>query len=138
MTPEAIRDAGFEPHVPGEPCPVGRRVEVQLLHRSGEESESYVHRPPYNSDRAASCWGWGHNGDPGDIIGWRYAHPADAQREIARLRERVEKLEAGPTPQEVTDAATYANCDGQTAARAILGFLTNRAARDLLTENPDE
>jgi hypothetical protein len=96
MTPDQIRALGFEPHVPGEPCPVdqGTRVHVLLENGCGSSTGAPL-------EHNAAWVGWGATLGDGNIIGWRYADPADAQRakhealatkdaEIARLRELCE------------------------------------------------
>lgn len=88
MTPEEIRAAGWQLHTPGDPCPVaavGRPVELLLL-----------------NGKIVSRLRWGGGATESEnMLGWRYADPADAQRviaakdaEIARLREGLAVSEA--------------------------------------------
>lgn len=56
------------------PVPLDTPVEVR--HRSGEESGSYM--ASYGDDARACCWTWGHHGEPGDIVAYRLLRNPDA------------------------------------------------------------
>lgn len=66
-TPDTRPDGWQEWH--GGECPVPFDTPVEVRHRSGEESGSYM--ACYGNDARAGCWGWLHCGDPGDIVAYR-------------------------------------------------------------------
>lgn len=53
--------------------PVDGDTRVEVRHRSGELSSSYINEPRYHGDNRAITWGWQHSatGEPGDILAYR-------------------------------------------------------------------
>lgn len=67
-TPPMPGDQGWIKHGGGK-RPVAPDTPVEVRHRSGEESGSYMAN--YGDDARACCWAWTHVGDPGDIVAYR-------------------------------------------------------------------
>lgn len=55
----------------GGPCPVDPDQRVEVRHRSGETSETYIRSKHYRGDNRARSWYWRHDGDAGDIVAYR-------------------------------------------------------------------
>lgn len=67
---------GYNPHKPGDPCPIGQKNWCYVAFRNGDTSEA-----PDDGARAANAWDWSDTESPRDIIGYKIVPSPELSKE---------------------------------------------------------